>query len=102
MLPRATAQYAEALEIGRRAGAVPEQLRALAGLAAIAAAEGDRELAEEGLAMVCADPAAYSEIRRFVRTATERYGLTVGEPIHDRLEVLERLEAVAAGRVTTG
>jgi class 3 adenylate cyclase/tetratricopeptide (TPR) repeat protein len=102
MLPRATAQFAEALEIGRRAGAVPEQLRALAGLAAVAAAEGDRELAEEGLAMVCADPAAYSEIRRFVRTATERYGLTVGEPIHDRLEVLERLEAVAAGRVTAG
>ncbi len=99
LLPRARAQFAEALEIGRRAGAVPEQLRALAGLAAVAAAEGDRELAEEGLAMVCADPAAYSEVRRLVRTATERYGLTVGEPIHDRLEVLERLEALAAEQV---
>lgn len=51
--------------------------------------------------MVQADPAAYSEIRRFVRTATERYGLVVGEPIHDRLEVLERLEALAAERVPT-
>ena len=102
LLPRARAQFAEALEIGRRAGAVPEQLRALAGLAAVAAAEGDRELAEEGLAMVCADPAAYSEVRRLVRTATERYGLTVGEPVHDRLEVLERLEAVAAEQVTAG
>ena len=100
LLPRARAQFAEALEIGRRAGAVPEQLRALAGLAAVAAADGDRELAEEGLAMVCADPAAYSEVRRLVRTATERYGLTVGEPIHDRLEVLERLEALAAEQVS--
>jgi class 3 adenylate cyclase/tetratricopeptide (TPR) repeat protein len=100
MLPRAKAQFAEALEIGRRAGAVPEQLRALAGLAAVAAAEGDRELAEEGLAMVSADPAAYSEVRRLVGTAAERYGLTVDEPIHDRLEVLERLEAVAAEQVS--
>ena len=102
LLPRAAAQFAEALEIGRRAGAVPEQLRALAGLAAVAAAEDDRELAEEGLAMVKADPAAHSEVHRLIHTAGERYGLTVGEPTHDRLEVLERLEAVAAGRVTTG
>jgi class 3 adenylate cyclase/tetratricopeptide (TPR) repeat protein len=42
LLPRAAAQFTEALEIGRRAGAVPEQLRALAGLAAVAAAVGDR------------------------------------------------------------
>lgn len=102
LLPRAAAQFAEALEIGRRAGAVTEQLRALAGLAAVAAAEGDRELAEEGFAMVSADPAAYSEVHRLVRTACERYGLTIGEPTHDRLDVLERLEAVAAEQVTAG
>jgi class 3 adenylate cyclase/tetratricopeptide (TPR) repeat protein len=102
LLPRAAAQFAEALEIGRRAGAVTEQLRALAGLAAVAAAEGDRALAEEGLAMVRADPAAYSEVHRLIRTASERYGLAVGEPTHDRLEVIERLEAVAAGHVTAG
>jgi hypothetical protein len=102
LLQRAAAQFAEALEIGRRAGAVPEQLRALAGLAAVAAAEGDRALAEEGLAMVSADPAAHSEVHRLIRTARERYGLTVGEPTHDRLEVLERLESVASGQVTAG
>lgn len=102
LVQRAAAQFAEALEIGRRAGAVPEQLRALAGLAAVSAAEGDRELAEEGLAMVKADPAAHSEVHRLVRTVGERYELAIGEPTHDRLEVLERLEAVAAGRVTAG
>ena len=101
LLPRATAQFAEALAYARRAGAVPEELRALAGLAAVAAAQGDREVAEEGLAMVRADPAAYSEVQRFVRGAAERYGLTIGEPTHDRLEVLERLEGLAAERVPT-
>lgn len=101
LLARATAQFTESLAYARRAGAVPEELRALAGLAAVAAAEGDREIAEEGLAMVRADPAAYSEVQRFIRSAAERYGLTVGEPIHDRLEVLERLEGLAAERVPT-
>ncbi len=52
--------------------------------------------------MVRADPAAHSEVRRLVRTASERYELTVGEPTHDRLEVLERLEAVAASQVPAG
>ena len=101
MLPRATAQFSEALTYARRAGAVPEQLRAHAGLGGVAGALGDRALAEEALAMVQADPAAYSEVHRFVRTVAERYGLTIGEPAQDRPEVLERLEALAAERVPT-
>jgi class 3 adenylate cyclase/tetratricopeptide (TPR) repeat protein len=91
---RATAEFTEALEIGRRAGAVPEQLRALGGLAAVAAANGNRELGEEGLAMVSADPAAHSEVRRLVGDATERYGLTIGEPKRERAEVIAELEAI--------
>jgi tetratricopeptide (TPR) repeat protein len=99
---RAAAQFTEALEIGRRAGAVPEQLRALGGLAALAAAEGNRELAAEGLALVSADPAAHSEVRRLVRVSAERYGLVVGEPSEDRAAVVERLEAIGAGAVAAG
>jgi class 3 adenylate cyclase/tetratricopeptide (TPR) repeat protein len=101
LVSRAAEQFTEALTYARNAGSVPEELRALAGLAAVAAAEGDREVAEEGLAMVRADPAAYSEVQRFVRGAAERYGLTLGEPVHDRLEVLERLEGRAVERVPT-
>ena len=100
MLERAAAEFTEALEIGRRAGAVPEQLRAVAGLAAVAAADGDRELAQEGLALVDADPAAHSEARRLVRVASKRYELVVGEPRRDRDDVIERLEAVASAKVT--
>jgi hypothetical protein len=99
---RAAAQFAEALEIGNRAGAVPEQLRALAGLAAVAAAEGDRELAEDGLALVSADRAAHSEVRRLVRTAADRYGLAVREPTKERADVVARLHTIGAVAVATG
>jgi tetratricopeptide (TPR) repeat protein len=98
---RAVGEFADALQMGRRAGAVPEQLRALAGLAAVAAANGDRELAEEGLATVKAHPAAHSEVRRLVRETEERYGLDVGEATREHDEVVERLEAIAADKVTT-
>jgi tetratricopeptide (TPR) repeat protein len=97
LVPRATAEFAQALAISRRAGSVPEQLRALGGLAAVAAALGDPDLASEGLALVRSDPAAHSEVRRLVQVASERYGLTVGEPGLERAEVVRRLEAVAAG-----
>jgi class 3 adenylate cyclase/tetratricopeptide (TPR) repeat protein len=96
---RAVTEFSEALEIGRRASAVPEQLRALGGLAAAAAATGDRALGEEGLAMVATDPAAHSEVRRLVHDASERYGLTIGEPAQERAEVVARLEALAEPRV---
>ena len=101
MVQRAAAQFAEALEIGKRAGAVPEQLRALAGLAAVAAVMGDGELAEEGLALVSSDPAAHSEVHRLARVAAARYGLTIGTPTGDRDEVIERLEAIAGVAVAT-
>jgi tetratricopeptide (TPR) repeat protein len=92
---RAAREFSEALAMARRAGAVPEQLRALAGLAAVAAASGDRELAQEGLATVKAHPAAHSEVHRLVRAAEERYTLTLSEPTRDRDDVVQRLEEVA-------
>ena len=101
-LQRAATEFAEAIEIGRRAGVTTEQLRAFAGLSALAAATGDRALAEEGLALVAADPASYSEAHRLVRVVADRYGLTVGEPTRERAEVVAALEAVAAGEVRAG
>jgi class 3 adenylate cyclase/tetratricopeptide (TPR) repeat protein len=97
-IERAAAEFGEALRIGRRAGAVPEQLRALGGLAAVAGASGNRELAEEGLAMVAADPAAHSEVRRLVHDASQRYGLTIGEPERDRADVTARLEEMVEAK----
>jgi class 3 adenylate cyclase/tetratricopeptide (TPR) repeat protein len=101
-LSRAAGEFGEALEIAGRAGVRTEQLRALAGLAAVAAAGGNPQLAGAGLALVAADPAAPSEARRLVRVAAERYRLTLGEPPPDRDQVIESLEAVAAGGVPAG
>jgi hypothetical protein len=49
--------------------------------------------------MVAADPAAHSEVRRLVHDASERYGLTIGEPKRDRAEVVAELEEIAEPRV---
>ena len=99
-LERAAAEFSEALLIGRRAGVVPEQLRALGGLAALAAAGGNRELAAEGLALVRADPAAHSEVHRLVADTAARYELVVGEPTWDAATVVEQLEAMTEPAVT--
>lgn len=93
-LERAATEFAEALRTGRRAGIATEQLRALGGLAAVAGARGDLELAEEGLSLVAADPGAVSEARRLVREASARLGVTVREPLRDRDDVVAALERI--------
>jgi hypothetical protein len=68
----------------------------------VAAAAGNAPLAEAGLALVAEDPAAPSEARRLVRVAVERYRLAPGAAPANRDEVVESLEAVAAGGVAAG
>ena len=96
LVDRAAAEFGEGLAIARRAGVVPEQLRALAGLAAVAAARGDRALAEQGLAIVDADQAAHSEVHRVVNHFLKHFGLARVGPAGDREQVLQRLEKITS------
>lgn len=74
-LERARGEFDEALDISRRAGVVVDEVRAVVGLAGLAAEAGAVDLAADTLAVIAAHPSSGGEAQRLAARISERHDI---------------------------